>query len=93
MNSQRASISSDESESPNLATLMNVALQVTARLGCCTMTIGEILEIGAGSVIELDRASDEPVDLIVNGKPVARGQIVAVDEKFGVRITELIESV
>jgi len=55
------------------------------------MTIGEILGIGAGSVVELDRASDEPVDLIVNGKAVARGHIVAVDERFGVRITELLE--
>jgi len=91
MSSRHSPISSEEPEPPNLAFLMNVGLQVAARLGACTMTIGEILGIGAGSIVELDRASDEAVDLIVNGKAIARGEIVAVDEKFGVRVTEILE--
>ena len=81
----------DDSESPNFALLMNVGLQVCAQLGDCTMTVGEILAIGSGSVVELDRGCNDPVDLIVNGKRVARGEIVAVDERLGIRITELLE--
>ena len=70
--------------------LMHVPLQVTAELGSCSMSVGEVLKLGAGSIIELDRLAGGPVDLLVNNKLIARGEIVAVDENFGVRITELI---
>lgn len=75
----------------NLDLLMNVSLQVTAELGKCKMAVAEILKLGAGSIVELDRLAGGPVDLLVNNKLVARGEVVAVDDNFGVRVTELIQ--
>ena len=92
MNTRRA-MPGDDSEPPNLALLMNVALRVCAQLGTCTLTVGEILGIGTGSIVELDRGCTDPVDLILNGKRIARGEVVAVDEKFGLRITELVDTI
>ncbi len=76
----------------NLDVLMNVTLQVTAELGKCKMLVQDILKLGTGSIVELDRLAGGPVDLLVNNKLVARGEVVAIDENFGVRITELIEN-
>jgi flagellar motor switch protein FliN/FliY len=75
----------------NLDILMNVSLTVTAELGTCKMLVEDILKLGTGSVVELDRLAGGPVDLLVNDRLVARGEVVAVDENFGVRITELID--
>jgi flagellar motor switch protein FliN/FliY len=75
----------------NLDLLLNVSLQVTAELGKCSMNVRDILKLGTGSVVELDRMAGGPVDLLVNNKLVARGEVVSVDDYFGVRITELIE--
>ena len=75
----------------NLDLLLNVSLQVTAELGKCRMNVRDILKLGTGSVVELDRLAGGPVDLLVNNKLVARGEVVSIDENFGVRITELIE--
>jgi flagellar motor switch protein FliN/FliY len=75
----------------NLDLLMNVPLHVTAELGRAKMLVEDILKLGTGSVVELDRLAGGPVDLLVNEKLVARGEVVAIDDKFGVRITELIE--
>ena len=75
----------------NLDLLLNVSLQVTAELGKCKMNVRDILKLGTGSVVELDRLAGGPVDLLVNDKLVARGEVVAIDDNFGVRITELIE--
>lgn len=75
----------------NLDLLMNVSLAVTAELGKCKMPVSEILKLGTGSIVELDRLAGGPVDLLVNNKLVARGEVVAIDESFGVRITELIQ--
>jgi flagellar motor switch protein FliN/FliY len=74
----------------NLDLLMNVPLEVTAELGTCKMSVAEILKIGAGSIVELDRLAGGPVDLLVNDKLVARGEVVAIDDNFGVRVTELV---
>lgn len=79
-------------ETGSVALLMSVPLRVTAELGGCTLPMREVLKLGAGSVVELDRLAAGPIDLLVNDKLVARGDIVAVDERFGVRITELIET-
>ena len=54
------------------------------------MRLGELLKLGPGSVLDLDRRADGPVDLLVNGRLIARGEIVAVDERYGVRITEVV---
>ena len=75
----------------NLDLLLNVSLQITAELGKCKMNVRDILKLGTGSVVELDRLAGGPVDLLVNNKLVARGEVVAIDDNFGVRITELIE--
>jgi flagellar motor switch protein FliN/FliY len=75
----------------NLDLLMNVPLTVTAELGSCKMLVRDILKLGTGSVVELDRLAGGPVDLLVNDRLVARGEVVAIDENFGVRVTELIE--
>jgi flagellar motor switch protein FliN len=70
--------------------LMDVALEVSVELGSSHMSIGEILALRTGSVIELDKLAGEPVDVSVNGTLIARGEVVVVDEKFGVRITEVV---
>jgi flagellar motor switch protein FliN len=75
----------------NLDLLMNVPLSITAELGSCKMLVEDILKLGTGSIIELDRLAGGPVDLLVNEKLIARGEVVAIDESFGVRITELID--
>ncbi|HZV77405.1 MAG TPA: flagellar motor switch protein FliN [Candidatus Babeliales bacterium] len=77
-------------EPANLGVLMQVPLQLTVELGACTMPIAEVLKLGTGSIVELDRAVNHPVDLLVNNKPVARGEIVAIENSFGLRITELL---
>jgi flagellar motor switch protein FliN/FliY len=70
--------------------LMDVSLEVSVELGRSHMSIGEILALRTGSVIELDKLAGEPVDVSVNGTLIARGEVVVVDEKFGVRITEVV---
>jgi flagellar motor switch protein FliN len=79
-----------EPGSANLDVLMNVPLSVTAELGTCTMSVAEILKLGSGSIVELDRVAGGPLDLLVNDKVIARGEIIAVDDNFGIRIAELI---
>lgn len=77
-------------ESENVGLLMHVPLHLTVELGGATMSIAEILKLGTGSIVELDRAVGHPVDLLANDRPIARGEIVAIGESFGLRITELI---
>ena len=77
-------------EAQNIGLLMDVPLQITVELGRTTKKIKEILEFGQGSIIELDKLAGEPVDILVNGKHVAKGEVVVIDESFGVRITDII---
>jgi flagellar motor switch protein FliN/FliY len=70
--------------------LMHVPLRVSIELGSCTMLISEILKLGTGSIVEVSRNANQPVDLLVNDRPIARGEIVAVEDNFGLRITELL---
>ncbi len=77
-------------QADNLGLLMHVPLHLTVELGSCKMSVAEILKLGTGSVVELDRAANAPVELLVNNRPIARGEIVAVDDSFGLRITELL---
>jgi len=65
-------------------------LQIAVELGRTTKKIREILEFGQGSIIELDKLAGEPVDIMVNGKTIAKGEVVVIDESFGVRITDII---
>jgi len=70
--------------------LMDVSLPVSIELGRTKMAISEILALGPGSVVELNKLAGEPVDLLVNYKIVARGEVVVIDENFGVRVTQLL---
>jgi flagellar motor switch protein FliN/FliY len=72
--------------------LADVEMGVTAELGRSQMTVRELLSITPGAVIDLDRSVGTPVDLLVNGTAIARGEVVIVDEEFGIRITEILSS-
>jgi flagellar motor switch protein FliN/FliY len=74
----------------NLDLLMDVSLAVTVELGRTRMPLRQVLELQNGSVIELDRLAGDAVDIFVNDRLIARGEVVVVDDKFGVRITELL---
>jgi flagellar motor switch protein FliN len=71
--------------------LLDVELEAALRFGCCEMPLGEILELGPGDVVELDRHVTDPVDLVVGDKIVARGEVVLVNGSFGLRVTEVAE--
>jgi flagellar motor switch protein FliN/FliY len=77
----------------NIEILKDVPMQVTVELGRTTMMIRDVLELGTGSIIELDKLAGEPVDLLVNNKLIARGEVVVIDESFGVRITDIVSPV
>ena len=70
--------------------LFDVTLHVSVELGRTDMTIREILSLGVGSVIGLTKLAGEPVDILINGKPIARGEVVVIDDKFGVRVTDIL---
>lgn len=70
--------------------LLDVPLSVTVELGRVKMPVRNLLALGAGSVIELSKIAGEPLDVLVNGRTVARGEAVMVNEKFGVRLTEIV---
>ena len=79
----------EEERAGNLAVLMDVELPVSIRFGETEMILEEIVKLGIGSVIELNAGIEQPVDLIVNNRILARGEIVTVDGFYGVRITEI----
>ncbi|HEY8495576.1 MAG TPA: flagellar motor switch protein FliN [Limnochordales bacterium] len=74
----------------NIGLILDVPLQVTVELGRRRMLIREVLELGKGSLIELDKLAGEPVDVFVNGKLIAKGEVVVIDENFGVRVTSIV---
>lgn len=75
----------------NIGLIMDVPLKVTAELGRTTKSIAEILDFSPGTIIELDRIAGEPIDVLVNGKFVARGEVIVIEESFGIRVTEIIK--
>lgn len=74
----------------NLDLLLDVSLRVSVELGRTELSIKEILGLGPGSVVELDKLAGEPVDILVNNRLIAKGEVVVVDENFGVRVTDII---
>jgi flagellar motor switch protein FliN/FliY len=74
----------------NIDLILDVPLQVTVELGKAKKTIREVMNLGQGSVIELDRVAGEPVDMVVNGKLIAKCEVVVINETFGIRITDII---
>jgi len=77
-------------DTTNINLIMDVPLQVTVELGRTRKLIRDILELVPGSIVELDKLAGEPVDVLVNGKLIAKGEVVVIDENFGVRITEIV---
>ncbi len=74
----------------NLSLIMDIPLRVTVELGRTKMVVNDLLNLGQGSVIELSKLAGEPMEVLVNDKLVARGEAVVVNEKFGVRLTDII---
>ena len=77
---------------PELERLYDVPVELAVEIGRTQMTIRETLALGPGSIVTLNRLAGEPVDLLVNGKPIARGEVVVIDEEFGLRVTEVVAS-
>ena len=79
-----------EAEQGNIGLIMDVFMEMTVELGRTRKMIKEILSMGEGHIIELDKLAGEPVDILVNHKPIAKGEVVVIDENFGVRVTEIL---
>ena len=77
----------------DLGRLHAVPVELAVEIGRTRMTIGQTLDLRPGSVVSLNRLAGEPVDLLINGKPIARGEVVVIDEEFGLRVTEVVGSV
>ena len=75
----------------NIDLILDVPLEVTVELGRTNKTIQDILDFAPGTIIELNKIAGEPIDVLVNGKYVAKGEVVVIEESFGVRITEIIK--
>lgn len=78
------------SESSGLEILLDIPLEISVELGRVRMFVKEVLDLGTGSIVEIDKAAGEPVDVLVNGRVVARGEVVVIEDNFGVRITEIL---
>ena len=83
-------MSQHSSESGNIGLIMDVYMELTVELGRTKKLIKDILGIGEGTIIELDKLAGEPVDILVNHKLIAKGEVVVIDENFGVRVTEIV---
>jgi flagellar motor switch protein FliN/FliY len=88
-----AAVPAPSQGAPELAGLdivLDVPVELAVEIGRTEMTIGETLDLGPGSIVVLNRMTGEPVDLLVNGRRIARGEVVAIDEQFGLRITTVV---
>ncbi|MGD0196465.1 MAG: flagellar motor switch protein FliN [Solirubrobacteraceae bacterium] len=77
-------------QATDLTRLREVPVELTVEIGRARMTVGETLGLRPGSTVKLDRLAEEPLDLLVNGTRIARGEVVVIDEEFGLRITEVV---
>ncbi|MCS7299194.1 MAG: flagellar motor switch protein FliN [Spirochaetia bacterium] len=77
----------------SLALILDIPVQITVELGRTKMLVKEVLQLGEGSVVELDKLAGEPVDIMVNGRLIAKGEVVVIEENFGVRITEIVNHI
>lgn len=75
---------------PSLERILDIPLLLSAQLGNTRMLIKDLLQLGPGSIVELDKLAGEPLEILVNDKLVARGEVVMVNEKFGVRLTDVV---
>lgn len=88
---QIMALSNAPGEPRKLDILLDVPLEISVELGRVKMTVREIVDLGTGSIVEVDRSAGEPVDVMVNGRRVARGEVVVIEDNFGVRITEILD--
>jgi flagellar motor switch protein FliN len=77
-------------EDPKLTIVLDVKVQLTVRLGSCQLAMRDVLELNPGTIIQLDQRANDPIGLYVNDKLVARGEVVVLEENFGIKVTELI---
>jgi len=77
----------------NINFILDIPLQLSVELGRTRMIINDLLQLGQGSVVELEKLAGEPLDILVNNKLVARGEVVVVNEKFGIRLTDIISPI
>ncbi len=90
---QAHEVASTQPEAPvGLDMLMGVSLTVSVELGRTRMTVSDILNLGSGSVVELQKLASEPVDILVNDSPFAHGEVVVIEDNFAIKITELVEN-
>src|SRR5215831_7318944 len=82
----------EQTQAGDLALVLDVPVEAAVEIGRTTMTIRETLAIAPGSIIALNKLAGEPVDLLVNGRRIARGEVVAIDEEFGLRVTEVVSA-
>ena len=85
-------MSAPATASSNLDIVLDVPVKLTVEIGSCLMPMREVLQLAIGSVVQLDKIADEPVQLTVNRKLVARGEVVVVENRFGIKITELLSN-
>ena len=76
----------------DLSRLSDIPMELSVEIGRAHTTVGDTLELHVGAIVELERQAGEPVDLLVNGSPIARGEVVVVDERYGLRITEILDA-
>jgi flagellar motor switch protein FliN/FliY len=86
----RGDLMSDGNIPRGVDLILDISLDVTVELGRVRMLIKDVLELAAGSIIELDRVAGEPVDVLVNGRLIAKGEVVVIEDNFGIRLTEII---
>lgn len=80
------------SDTEGLGLLMDIPLEISVELGRVKMLVKDVVELGTGSIVEIDKAAGEPVDVMVNGRLVARGEVVVIEDNFGVRLTEILNA-
>jgi flagellar motor switch protein FliN/FliY len=80
----------EDLQTTNLDIVLDVPVSLTVELGSCMLPMREVLRLNVGSVVQLDKSAEEPVQLMVNGKLIARGEIVLVESRLGIKITELL---
>lgn len=80
-------------QTTNIEMLLDVPVELSVELGSCQMPMRDVLQLAPGSVVQLDKVADTPVDMYVNRKLIARGEVVVVEDQFGIKITEVIGSV
>jgi flagellar motor switch protein FliN/FliY len=89
---QNPSSDGDSSSDPDLSRLSDIPMELSVEIGRTHMTVGETLDLRVGSVVALERQAGEAADLLVNGTAIARGEVIVMDERYGLRVTEILES-